>query len=172
MEYETLRYEHVKGALAQCCTDDLSLCDLFMDILQTGELAARCEAQFLARFGLNSARLIILVLLNNADSGSMRSSELARCSRVSRATMTGLLDTLEKADLISRAEDPRDRRAVSVKIAAKGEALLDAVQPEMSLWTEKMLAPLTRSEREELSRLLRKAQAILDAPAVDEVCGR
>ncbi len=81
MEYDTLRYDHLKDALAQCCDGGPSLCDLFLDILQTGELAARCEAQFLARFGLNSARPIILVLLNNADSGSMRSSELAGCSQ-------------------------------------------------------------------------------------------
>lgn len=180
MEYEPLPYEHVKDALAQCARRDPSLCDLFLDILQTGELAARCEAQFLARFGLNSARLIILVLLNNADSGSRRSSELARCCRVSRATMTGLLDTLERAELIVRAPDPFDRRAMSVKITAKGEALLDTVQPEQSEWAGEILEPLSIEEREELHRLLRKAQKVLHvaeqgdfrSPSVAETCGQ
>ena len=178
MEYDTLPYEHVKDALAQCGPDDSSLCDLFLDILQAGELASRCEAQFLARFGLNSARLIILVLLNNADSGSMRSSEIAKCCRVSRATMTGLLDTLEKADLIVRAPDPFDRRAMSVKITPKGEDLLEAVQPEQSQWANDILEPLTLAEREELRRLLRKTQRVLNtaeqedsqAPVAAETC--
>ena len=56
---------------------------------------------FLARHGLNQARLIVLVLLDNAENGNMRSSELAEHASVSRATITGLLDTLEKAGLWS-----------------------------------------------------------------------
>jgi len=176
MEYDALPYEHVKDAMAGCGREDLSLCDLFLDILQTGQLASRCESQFLARFGLNSARLIILVLLNNADSGSMRSSEIARCCRVSRATMTGLLDTLEKAGLLVRGPDPFDRRAMSVKITAKGEELMEAVQPEQSQWAEEVLSPLTDEEREELHRLLRKTQQVLnvaDPTAIAvETCGQ
>jgi DNA-binding MarR family transcriptional regulator len=102
--------------------------------------------------------MIILVLLDNAESGSMRSSELADCANVSRATMTGLLDTLEKADLLTRAPDPHDRRASNVKITPKGEKLLRKVQPLQTRWAQNLLAPLSRGERDELVNLLRKAQ--------------
>jgi DNA-binding MarR family transcriptional regulator len=165
METEILRYEHLKDALAENSPEDLSLCDLFLDLLQTGELAARCEAGFLAQFGLNPARLIILVLLDHAEGGSMRSSELAGCANVTRATMTGLLDTLEKAGLVTRAPDPHDRRAIRVKITPEGEHLLKIVQPRQSTWAREMLAPLSASERLELVRLLRKTNQVLLTPA-------
>jgi DNA-binding MarR family transcriptional regulator len=163
LESDVARYEHLKEALAQATEGDPSICDLFLDLLQTGELAARCEANFLSPHGLNPARLIILVLLNNADSGSMRSSELADCAKVSRATMTGLLDTLEKAGLLVRAPDPHDRRASSVKITAQGEALLEIVQPKQSLWARGVLAPLSLEECSQLAGLLKKIRSALGA---------
>ena len=62
--------------------------------------------------------------------------------RLSRATMTGLLDTLERAGLLTRAPDPHDRRASNVKITSKGEKLLHKVQPLQSRWAQDLLAPL------------------------------
>ncbi len=155
---EVPRYECLKEASARNPDADPSICELFLNILHTGDLAARSEADFLAGHGLNQARMIILVLLDNAPTGSMRSSELADCAKVSRATMTGLLDTLEKAGLLARAPDPHDRRASNVKITPKGEKLLHKVQPLQSRWAQELLAPLSRAERDELVRLLQKAQ--------------
>lgn len=155
---EVPRYECLKEASAQIPDADPSICEVFLNILHTGDLAARAEADFLARHGLNQARLIILVLLDNAEAGSMRSSELADCANVSRATITGLLDTLEKAGLILRAPDPHDRRASNVKITPKGEEILHKVQPLQSRWAKEVFAPLSREERDELVRLLQKAQ--------------
>lgn len=155
---EVPRYECLKEASAQNPDADPSICELFLNILHTGDLAARSEADFLAVHGLNQARMIILVLLDNAETGSMRSSELADHANVSRATMTGLLDTLEKADLLSRAPDPHDRRASNVKITKKGEKLLHKVQPLQSRWAQEILSPLSRGERDELVRLLQKTQ--------------
>ena len=60
------------------------------------------------------------MLLDSSEIGSMRSSELAEHASVSRATVTGLLDTLEKAGLIARTPDARDRRASCVRITDKG----------------------------------------------------
>lgn len=155
---EVPRYECLREASARIPDADPSVCELFLNILHTGDLAARCEADFLAVHGLNQARMIILVLLDNAETGSMRSSELADCANVSRATMTGLLDTLEKADLLTRAPDPHDRRASKVKITAKGRQILHKVQPLQSRWAQKILAPLSSDERRDLVRLLQKTQ--------------
>ena len=163
---EVPRYECLKEASAQIPGADPSICELFLNILHTGDLAARSEADFLAEHGLNQARMIILVLLDNAETGSMRSSELADCANVSRATMTGLLDTLEKAEMLSRAPDPHDRRASNVKISPKGQKILHKVQPLQTRWAQEILAPLTRNEREELVRLLQKAQQAFLTQAV------
>ena len=102
-----------------------------------------------------------VALLDHAGRGSLRSSELAEQASVSRATMTGLLDTLEKAGLLARAPDPHDRRATNVKITSAGESLLRKVHPLQFRLAQKILAPLSRQERLQLVRLLKKTQSAL-----------
>lgn len=163
---EVPRYECLREASSRLPGADPGVCELFLNILHTGDLAARSEADFLARHGLNQARMIILVLLDNAEAGSLRSSELADRANVSRATMTGLLDTLEKAGLLTRAPDPHDRRASNVKITPQGEEILHRVQPLQFQWAQQVLAPLQPDERAELVRLLQKAQQAFLTQAV------
>ncbi len=155
---EVPRYECIHAAASQVPGVDPSICEVFLNILHTGDVAARAEAGFLAGHGLNQARLIILMLLDGSENGSMRSSELADHAAVSRATITGLLDTLEKSGLVARATDPHDRRSFRVKITAKGEKLLKKVRPRLFQWTAESMAALTARERTQLLGLLRKTQ--------------
>ena len=163
---EVPRYECLQAATARVPGADPSICQLFLNILHTGDVVSQGEATFLARHGLNQARLIVLVLLDNAENGNMRSSELAEHASVSRATITGLLDTLEKAGFVERTDDVRDRRASCVKITSKGRELLHKVQPLLVRWTESILSALSAREQSQLVALLRKTQK-----AFSERCG-
>jgi DNA-binding MarR family transcriptional regulator len=155
---EVPRYECLQAAAVRVPGTDPAICQLFLNILHTGDVVSRGEAEFLARHGLNQARLIVLVLLDNSENGSMRSSELAEHASVSRATITGLLDTMEKAGLVERHDDPRDRRASCITITSKGSARLHEVQPLLIRWTEKILSALSARERGQLVALLQKTQ--------------
>jgi DNA-binding MarR family transcriptional regulator len=155
---EVPRYECLQAATARVPGANPAICEVFLNILHTGDVVSRGESDFLARHGLNQARLIILVLLDSSENGSMRSSELAEHAIVSRATITGLLDTLERAGLVARAPDTRDRRASCVTITEKGKALLHKVQPMLIRWTEGILSALSAREQGQLVTLLRKTQ--------------
>jgi DNA-binding MarR family transcriptional regulator len=155
---EVPRYECLQAAAARVPGTDPAICQLFLNILHTGDVVSRGEAEFLARHGLNQARLIVLVLLDNSENASMRSSELAEHAGVSRATVTGLLDTMEKAGLVERRDDPRDRRASRVRITAAGSARLHEVQPLLHRWSEEILSVLSIRERGQLVVLLQKTQ--------------
>jgi DNA-binding MarR family transcriptional regulator len=155
---EVPRYECLQAATARVPGANPAICEVFLNILHTGDVVSRGEAAFLARYGLNQARLIMLVLLDSSENGSMRSSELAEHAIVSRATITGLLDTLEKAGLVARTPDARDRRASCVTITEKGKALLHKVQPLLIQWTENILSALSVREQGQLVTLLRKTQ--------------
>jgi len=152
------RYECLQEASSRVPGADPSICEVFLNILHTGDIVSQSEAEFLAHHGLNQARLIVLVLLDGAENGSLRSSELAEHAKVSRATITGLLDTMEKAGLIARAADPHDRRAWNVKITPKGETLLSKVQPLLMQWSQGILSALSSTERSQLVKLLHKTQ--------------
>jgi DNA-binding MarR family transcriptional regulator len=155
---EVPRYECLQAAVARVPGADPAICQVFLNILHTGDVVSRGEGAFLARHGLNQARLILLVLLDASEDGSMRSSELAEHADVSRATITGLLDTLERAKLVVRTPDTRDRRASCVKITDKGRDLLQRVQPLLIQWTEGILSALSDRERGQLVTLLQKTQ--------------
>lgn len=155
---EVPRYECLQAATARVPGANPAICEVFLNILHTGDVVSRGEAVFLARYGLNQARLIILALLDSSENGSMRSSELAEHAIVSRATITGLLDTLEKAGLVARMPDARDRRASCATITEKGKALLHKVQPLLIQWTESVLSALSVREQGQLVTLLRKTQ--------------
>jgi DNA-binding MarR family transcriptional regulator len=155
---EVPRYECLQAAVARVPGADPAICQVFLNILHTGDVVSRGEGAFLARHGLNQARLILLVLLDASEDGSMRSSELAEHADVSRATITGLLDTLERAKLVVRTPDTRDRRASCVKITDKGRDLLQRVQPLLIQWTEGILSALSDREQGQLVTILQKTQ--------------
>lgn len=156
---EVPRYDCLKKAAAGVPQADPSLCEVFLNVLITGDVVSRAEAAFLARHGLNQARLVVLMLLDSAETGSLRSSELADQSSVSRATITGLLDTMEKSGLILRTPDPDDRRASRISITSRGKSLLQKVRPELFQWTAQCLSGLSARERKQLVTLLHKTQS-------------
>jgi DNA-binding MarR family transcriptional regulator len=155
---EVPRYECLQAAVARVPGADPAICQVFLNILHTSDVVSRGEAAFLARHGLSQARLIVLMLLDSSESGSMRSSGLAERANVSRATITGLLDTLEKSRLVVRTPDPQDRRASCIRITEKGQTILRRVQPLLFRWTESILSVLSIRERGQLVTLLRKTQ--------------
>jgi DNA-binding MarR family transcriptional regulator len=59
-------------------------------------------------------------LLLRLDGGAAGVGELARSAGFSSRNVTGLVDTLERAGLVRREQDPGDRRAVLVTITDAG----------------------------------------------------
>ena len=79
--------------------------------------------------------------------------------------MTGLLDRLEKMELVSRERCTEDRRVVYVDLTAKGRELVGALDQPLSVLNQKLLGHLSAAELKELSRLLEKARTSLDHEA-------
>jgi DNA-binding MarR family transcriptional regulator len=83
-------------------------------------------------------------------------AELAEVAGVTRATMTGLVDTLERDGLVNREPDPQDRRMMSVNLTPKGHHLITDVLPNHFKMMGGMMSPLSEAERKVLVRLLAK----------------
>jgi DNA-binding MarR family transcriptional regulator len=80
-------------------------------------------------FTLKEARLtppqyFILSLLTEKDSRPFK--ELAEVLSCTRATITGIVDTLEKKGLVTRHPHPDDRRSMLVKLTVDGRKLLQS----------------------------------------------
>ncbi|SEU36616.1 MarR family winged helix-turn-helix transcriptional regulator [Stigmatella erecta] len=129
------------------------------------DLTEGYDAHF-ARHGLSQGRFIILIhLLDAEDSGrgGWTPAELAEHAGVSRATMTGLMDTLEKDGFISRENHPSDRRMYTVRLTPQGHDFLVAMLPDHYRRIAALMAPLNEAERETLQQLLAKVASGIPA---------
>lgn len=126
---------------------DVALCKASLFAVRTAEEAA-------AAHGITLAQHTILQMLDAVGPASQQalSDEL----RIDRSTMVRCIDALEKAGHVQRHRDAVDRRAYSVHITGSGRELLADAEKEVPAVLDHTLAPLSESERSELTRLLAK----------------
>jgi len=75
--------------------------------------------------------------------------------------MTGLIDRLEKQNLVQRERDTEDRRVIHVSLTAQGGKLLAELDQPVQDLHQQLLGHLSATELKELSRLLEKARESL-----------
>lgn len=112
--------------------------------------------RYLASHALLQGRWWVLVLLMREDDGCSSPSKLAEKAGVSRATMTGLIDSLQRDRLVTRMVGPKDRRQTLVKLTAKGQAKLDQVMPEYYRRVQQLMSVLSDDEGKTLMQALIK----------------
>lgn len=125
---------------------------------QTLSLAARIDrdcAALLAPHGLSEGRFVLLFLLDSAADG-LAPNTLAELAGVTRATVTGLLDGLEREALIERHADDRDRRALRIRLTRKGRRVASVVFEQHGRWIASLYGTLSAAERVQLAALLEK----------------
>jgi len=121
-----------------------------------------------ARLDLNDVDLDCLDLI--ARHGPVSPSTLARRAGLHPATMTGILDRLERSGWITRDRDPADRRAVVVRALRKRSAELVRLYSGMNASVDEICAGYGEAELELLASFLRRT-AEAGRGATDELAG-
>lgn len=117
------------------------------------------EAVF-ARHGLSTGEFDVLAALyRSGPPFELTPGALARALMLSPAAMTNRLDRLERAELVSRALDPANRRSMRVALTPRGQRSVDEVVVEHVANEQRLLAALDATEVADLDRLLRKLLA-------------
>lgn len=134
---------------------------------QTLSLATAIDrdcAMLLAPHGLSEGRFVLLFLLDAAPDG-LAPNTLAERAGVTRATVTGLLDGLEREQLIERHADANDRRALCIRLTRKGQRVARAVFGQHGRWVASLYGNLSAPERKQLAALLEKVAGNLEGAA-------
>ncbi len=152
------RYECLLEAAERYPSLDPAAFEAFLHLLRTGDEIFYKDARFLAQYGISQGRFTVLMLLHNCPECVSTPAELADHAGVTRATMTGLVDTLEKEGLVARGADPADRRTVRVRITAAGEEFLAKVLPDYFRCVSQTIHVLSAPEQKQLVTLLQKIQ--------------
>lgn len=133
---------------------DVTAIASFLNLLRVAtELSLALDA-CLSKHDLLQGRWWVLILLMREESLSSTPSMLAEKTGVTRATMTGLIDSLEQGGLVVRVFDKADRRSVIVKLTDAGQAKLDVVMPDYYRRLRQCMQGLDVTKREELNQIL------------------
>ncbi|WP_438482793.1 MarR family winged helix-turn-helix transcriptional regulator [Oleiharenicola lentus] len=152
---------------------DPTATEAFLHLLRASDDAFAATEKYLTSHNITQGRFCVMMLLwrgvrpdaaklmgsDTCTGGPRTPAELADAAGVTRATMTGLIDTLERDGFVKREPDPVDRRVVSVLLTEKAEQFLSDFLPGHFKVTASVMSLLDESERETFVKLLMKIQA-------------
>lgn len=95
-----------------------------------GAKAEALVAGVARRHGLSHAALNALAVIEG-QGGPIPVGEVSARMHITSGTMTTVLDTLERNNLVQRLADPEDRRRVLVDITPAATTVLDQMLPEV-----------------------------------------
>ncbi len=150
-------HEMLLRAARQYPTVDASALETLFALMRvSGDLQSALQVHF-NRYKISPGRFAVLASL---DFGKLADDagpcELADHLGVTSATMTGLLDGLERDGLIARVDHPEDRRRMKVLLTTAGKRYLDQILPDHFRRISALMANLSAGERRRLIQLLHK----------------
>lgn len=128
-----------------------------MNLLLSADLLEKRIATLLQPFHLTPASGLVLSMLADAAS-PLPPNEIADRLIISRATVTGLLDSLERRGYIRRRPHPSDRRMILVDITEDGRQTASAFRPIVHLQEKDWFGVLRETEQRQLLSLLHRLQ--------------
>jgi DNA-binding MarR family transcriptional regulator len=110
-----------------------------------------------AKAGLQAGEFDVLATLRRSgEPYTLSPTQLYEAAMISSGGMTDRLDRLERAGLVVRRPDPKDRRGKLIVLTDPGKRLIDAAISRHVANEEQLLLSLTQAEQETLDALLRK----------------
>jgi DNA-binding MarR family transcriptional regulator len=107
---------------------------------------------------LTIAQLKSLFFISNQ--GSTNLGNLARALGVTPSNVTGIVDRLVEQNLVSRKENPENRRMLSLRVTAMGEELVASLRERRRGYMSEALA---RMNEDELATLAQGLTALVKA---------
>lgn len=110
-----------------------------------------------SRHGITATQLNVLKLLQ--EIGELSLSELSQRMAAQNSTVTGIIDRMVTADLVTREQSAEDRRVWKIKLSKKGLGIARKI--EVAPWDllRQALASLPRAEQKQLTQILAKIAA-------------
>jgi DNA-binding MarR family transcriptional regulator len=154
--------QHIAWALREWTQIDPDVEAIVTRIGKANRYIERAAVDTLESLDLAQGELRVLLRLSR---GRRSHGEIARDLLVSTGTMTNRLDKLEAAGFVSRHADPADRRGVIVELTPSGREVLDRYIGVQAAREKHLLSAMSAEDKRELSRLLRKLLASVEARA-------
>ena len=135
-----------------------------MNIVRTADLLVKRIGELVQPFGLSPSSGLALGIL--ADAGApLPPNQIADRLIISRATMTGLLDSLEKRGYVHRLPHATDRRMLLIELTDTGRRVAHDFRLVVHQHQKGWLGTLSEQEQSELIESLHQLQSTLSDAA-------
>ena len=132
---------------------ETSMGEVFEFIEQTAKNLRRIQRQTVREVGLTPPQYGVLHLLWERDERPFK--DFANALMCTRATITGIIDTLERKGYVTRQPNPADRRSLLATLTDEGRNLQHTT-PALDSIYDSCCSGLTSLEFQQLGFLLRK----------------
>lgn len=148
--------------LAEVLTNDDSHDERILGSLRRIIRAVDLYSRYLAlRYSLTGPQLVCVRHL--LKHGATAPGTLARRISLSPATVTGIVDRLEKRGLVTRERSREDKRKVEIALTDEGRDLVRQMPPPLHETFSRRLNELPLDEQEEIDRVLAKIVDMMEA---------
>jgi len=131
-----------------------------MNLILAADLLEKRIANLLLPFDLSPATGLVLSVLADSET-PVSPNNIADRLIISRASVTSLLDSLEKRGFVKRQPHPSDRRMLLVELTGSGRQVADRFRPIVHQHQKVWLSALSEKEQERLIETLQRLQASL-----------
>jgi DNA-binding MarR family transcriptional regulator len=145
---------------------DATATECAQNLMRAAELFTDADSRGLRRHGLSIAARILLATLEGADE-PLSQTAIAERLFITGASVSSLVDTLERNGLVRRSRSIADRRIVLVELTDAAQPVIDSYLAEVTTLHAHEFAVLDDQERETLVRLLAKVAASIETLDVD-----
>ncbi len=128
--------------------------EMLLNLVHTYDVLAAYLTRKTSSYGITRSGFNVLMILSRSQSRACKQNEISQLMLVSRANITGLVDSLARLGLVERTSDPHDRRVNMVKILPKGEKLLEHLLPGYYKYIHDICSVATSREKSIFNDLL------------------
>lgn len=118
--------------------------------------------QALSEIKLTNAQLRILLMLYHKQHREIRQIDIETAFGMTNPTVTGILNNLEKKDLIMRRENPKDKRSKIISLTSHAFSIIPEIFDYADEIEEQVVKSLTKKEQEQLGAILKKIMKNID----------
>jgi DNA-binding MarR family transcriptional regulator len=128
-----------------------------MNLVFTADLLVKRISELLQPFDLTPASGLVLSILADSES-PLPPNQIADRLIISRATVTGLVDSLEQRSYVRRLPHPSDRRMLLIEPTDTGRQVADAFRPIVHQHQKVWMEALNEKEQGQFIDFLKRLQ--------------
>jgi DNA-binding MarR family transcriptional regulator len=131
-----------------------------MNLVRTADLLVKRIGDLVKPFGLSPSSALALGILVDAKT-PLPPNQIAKRLIISRATVTGLLDSLERRGYVRREPHSSDRRMLFIEPTESGRRVAQEFRLDVHRHQKEWLATLSETEQGQLIDVLHRLESVL-----------